>query len=50
MLGVPTITLIHEFGAYIRPIQLIEDISLWTSQFVFSSQLTKNDLIKKDVQ
>ncbi len=46
-IGIPTITLIHEFSAYIRPLELIDNISIWSSKIIFSSPLTKNDMLKK---
>ena len=46
-LGIPTITLIHEFSSYIRPISLVNTIGLWSNKIVFSTELTKDDLISK---
>ena len=46
-LGIPTITLVHEFSSYIRPESLVNTIGLWSNKIVFSSELTKDDLIGK---
>ena len=46
-LGIPTITLVHEFSSYIRPESVVNTIGLWSNKIVFSTELTKNDLISK---
>ena len=43
-MGIPVITLIHEFSAYIRPINVMDTVSLWSSRIVFSSMITLNDM------
>ena len=45
-LGIPTLTLIHEFSCYIRPISLVNTIGLWSDKLIFSSELTKDDLFQ----
>ena len=42
---IATITLIHEFSCYIRPYEIMDDVGAWSSEIVFSSQLTKNDIL-----
>ena len=44
---IPSITLIHEFSAYIRPISSLRNVGLWSSKLVFSSPLTKEDLLNE---
>ena len=44
-LGIPTITLVHEFSSYIRPESVVNTIGLWSNKIVFSTELTKNDLM-----
>ena len=39
------ITFIHEFSAYIKPKQTIIDVGLWSNKVVFSSNLTKTDIL-----
>ena len=46
-LGIATVLLVHEFGAYIRPKQIIDEIDIWTTRFVFSSKLTYKDLVNR---
>lgn len=46
-LGIPTLTLIHEFSAYIRPLDLLNNVGLWSSRMVFSSPLTRNDVLHR---
>ena len=46
-IGIPTITLIHEFSSYIRPEGLVNTIGLWSNKIIFSTELTRNDLISK---
>jgi glycosyltransferase involved in cell wall biosynthesis len=46
-LGIPTLTLIHEFSAYIRPLDLLNNVGLWSSRMVFSSELTRNDVLRR---
>ena len=43
--GIPVITSIHEFSAYIRPIGSLKNVGLWSSKLIFSSPLTKDDLL-----
>ena len=40
-LGIPTITLIHEFSSYIRPKSEVSTVGLWSNILVFSTELTK---------
>jgi len=49
-LGIPTITLIHEFAAYIRPLTVLDSIGLWSNALVFSSRLTRDDLLARNPQ
>ena len=44
--GVAVITLIHEFSAYIRPIEVIERIAKWSNTMIFSSEMTRDDILK----
>ena len=44
-LGIPTITLFHEFSSYIRPASIVNTIGLWSSCLVFSSYLTRDDIL-----
>ena len=46
-IGIPTLSLIHEFSAYIRPLSLLDDVGLWSSRMVFSSQLTRDDILHR---
>ena len=43
--GIPVTTLIHEFGAYIRPRNVVDNVALWSNKLIFSSELTKTDII-----
>ena len=43
-IGIPVITLIHEFSAYIRPINIMDTVGLWSNRIVFSSMVTLNDM------
>ena len=45
--GIPTLTLIHEFSAYIKPISILDNVGLWSSKIIFSSALTKEDIVKQ---
>ena len=45
MNGIPVTTLIHEFSAYIRPKSVLDDVALWSNKLVFSSELTKKDIL-----
>tara|TARA_Y100001954_G_C15805465_1_gene602384 strand:- start:431 stop:2767 length:2337 start_codon:yes stop_codon:yes gene_type:complete len=45
-LGIPTITLIHEFSSYIRPRSAVDSLGLWSNVMVYSTELTKKDMIK----
>tara|TARA_B100000674_G_scaffold499469_1_gene546263 strand:- start:9731 stop:12034 length:2304 start_codon:yes stop_codon:yes gene_type:complete len=45
--NIPVITLIHEFGAYIKPVTRLDEINMWSNYIVFSSMLTKNDAIER---
>ncbi len=47
---IPVICLVHEFGAYIRPIDTINRVALWSNTVVFSTDLTRIDLIQKSKQ
>jgi lipopolysaccharide biosynthesis protein/glycosyltransferase involved in cell wall biosynthesis len=42
---VPTVTLIHEFAAYIRPRGAFHDTALWSNQTVFSTEITRDNAI-----
>ena len=42
--GIPVITLIHEFSAYIRPTSIINEVARWSDTIIFSSKLTRDDL------
>ena len=44
--GIPVMTLVHEFSAYIRPINLMEMVGMWSNALVFSSELTKQDILE----
>ena len=44
-INIATITLIHEFGAYIKPIEVLENVAMWSTHLVFSSKLTYEDII-----
>ncbi len=46
-LGIPPIALIHEFSAYIRPLDQLNDIGKWSRRVVFSSPLTRDDLLER---
>ena len=48
--GIPVITLVHEFSAYIRPIELLSNVGLWSNRLIFSSKLTSDDLMKQNPQ
>ena len=45
-IGIPPITLIHEFSAYIRPLERLNDVGLWSNTLVFSSKLTLKDVLQ----
>ena len=45
--GIPVICLIHEFSAYIKPVDMVYKAAIWSNTIIFSTDLTKNDLIKK---
>ncbi|MEJ0095244.1 MAG: rhamnan synthesis F family protein [Methylocella sp.] len=42
---VPTISLIHEFAAYIRPHGAFREAVLWSGQVVFSSEITRDNAL-----
>ena len=46
-LGIPVITLIHEFGLYIRPLDVLEKTLIWSNHLVFSSKLTHDDIKRR---
>ena len=46
-LGIPTLTLIHEFSAYIRPLSMLDNVGLYSSDIIFSSKMTRDDLLQK---
>ena len=48
--GIPTITLIHEFNAYIRPQAILNDVAQYSSYLVFSSRLTRDDIVSNNPQ
>ena len=48
--GIPVLTLIHEFSAYIRPVDLLSNVGLWSNRLIFSSKLTSDDLVNVDPQ
>ena len=37
--GVPTVALVHEFAAYIRPLERMRDVYDWASHVVFSARI-----------
>ena len=43
---IPVMTLIHEFSAYIRPLNLMESVGFWSNRLVFSNELTKQDILE----
>ena len=43
--GIPVITLIHEFSTYIRPKSILDEAGLWSNRIVFSSDMTRDDII-----
>ena len=45
--SIPTLTLIHEFSAYIRPIEILNNVATWSNHIIFSSPLTRDDIIGK---
>ena len=49
-INIATITLIHEFGAYIKPIEVLENVAMWSTHLVFSSKLTYEDIISRSPQ
>ena len=46
-LGIPTISLIHEFGAYIRPLEILTEVGLWSNRIIYSTELTMKDIINR---
>lgn len=44
-LGIGVVSLIHEFPSSLRPAHLFTDIGIWSTRLVFSSDLTRNDLL-----
>lgn len=46
-IGIAPVCLIHEFTAYIRPIEILNDLGIWSSAMVFSSYLTRNDVLER---
>ena len=46
-LGIPTISLIHEFGAYIRPLDILTEVGLWSDRIIYSTELTMKDIIHR---
>ena len=45
--GIPVLTLIHEFSAYIRPADAVRNVTLWSNRLIFSSPLTREDMLKR---
>ena len=45
--GIATITLIHEFACYVRPYEIMNNVGIWSSEIIFSSPLTHNDILDK---
>ena len=45
--GIPVISLIHEFSAYIRPLSTLDVVAKWSNKLIFSSDLTKNDALTR---
>lgn len=43
---IPTISLIHEFAAYIRPRTTIQNAMLWATQTIFSADITLDSAIQ----
>lgn len=44
---VPTVSLIHEFAAYIRPRSAFTEAAFWSGQVVFSTELTRDAAISE---
>lgn len=42
---IPTVTLIHEFAAYIRPHSAFREAVFWSGQVVFSSKVTRDNAV-----
>ena len=49
-LGIPTMTLIHEFSSYIRPREIVNEVGLWSNRLIFSSSLTYEDIVINNQQ
>ena len=43
--GIPTLTLIHEFSSYIRPLNQLGNVAIWSDKLIFSSKLTLQSVI-----
>ena len=48
--SIPAITLIHEFASYTRPRSAFKTAFFWSSEVVFSTQLTYQDVIRQNPQ
>ena len=48
--GIPVLSLIHEFSAYIRPLSVIDNIARWSETIIFSSPLTRDDIVQRSPQ
>ena len=42
---IPTLTLIHEFSSYIRPLNQLGNAAIWSDKLIFSSKLTLQSVI-----
>ena len=48
--SIPAVTLIHEFASYTRPRSAFKSAFFWSSEVVFSTQLTYQDVISQNPQ
>jgi glycosyltransferase involved in cell wall biosynthesis len=44
---IPTITLIHEFASYVRPIESFREAVFWSTETIFSASLTHENAISE---
>lgn len=44
---IPSVTLIHEFASYIRPDSAFIDVAIWSSEIVFSAEITRDSFFSK---
>ncbi len=47
---IPTLTLIHEFASYVKPLTAFSDSTLWSGRVIFSTELTRDDAVSKCAQ